>query len=141
MNAMKFGLKPFENRWFHWDEIAKCFWPGQGERSEFINSSLAPARKMAGIYVICWSKEPPTLVAPSSPRVMYIGQFKNFKKRLEQFGWSAGLWDEDRYNDHSAAWRWPQGESKWLWVAFYPLANSYPEHIKVGLLYWQDLLH
>ena len=134
-----FDLKPYKNKWFSWDRINNCFWPGAGCRSDDIDSELSPVRLMSGIYVISWdcnNSKP----SPNDDAVKYIGMTNLFKKRMEQFAASSGLHYDDRYNGHSAAWRWPLGKDKLMKVAFYPLEDNLPFHLKSGILHWYEAL-
>ncbi len=135
----KFGLQPFLNQWFRWDRINTCFWPGAGSRSEKIDPGLSPIRRMSGIYVIAWgdlSGSP----SPECSEVQYVGMTDNFKNRMGQFATSSGIHYEERYSGHSAAWRWPQGKSELMHIAFFPLLLELMPHLKVGLLHWQEAL-
>lgn len=139
MLSEQFDLSPHENRWFTWAEVEECFWPGQGGRSHAVNPSLANVRNAGGIYCIAWgttSKMP----TPDEQQVQYIGQTKNFKARMAQFASSAGIFWDDRYDGHSAAWRWPQGATAKMMIAFFPLSATEPDHMNTGRLFWYEAL-
>jgi hypothetical protein len=46
------ALLAFAERWFHWGDVAACFWPGPGGRSERANPVLAPVRHCGGVYLL-----------------------------------------------------------------------------------------
>ncbi len=135
----RFRLKPFLDQWFHWSRINRCFWPGPGGRSDKVDPPLAPVRKMSGIYAIAWGT-PKEVPCPSAIEVQYIGMTDNFKNRMSQFASSAGIHYEGRYSGHSAAWRWPEGASERMHVAFFPLEECMAPHLKAGFLHWQEAL-
>ena len=134
-----FDLNPHENRWFTWAEVGECFWPGKGCRSHDIDPSLASIRNAAGIYCIAWAPTS-TTPAPDEPSVQYIGQTKNFKARMSQFASSAGIFWDERYDGHSAAWRWPQGETAKMMIAFFPVYENEADHMLTGRLFWYEAL-
>jgi hypothetical protein len=53
------------------------------------------------------------------------------------FSNSAGFWGS-RAKGHSAGWRWPQGESQHLWVAYFPAGNDLPSHLAEGWRKWLE---
>jgi hypothetical protein len=132
-----FDLEPFAGRWFSWTEIAACFWPGKGRRATAVNPELAPVRKHGGVYLMAWSQQPPTRVHPRAPEVRYIGETHGFAGRMAGFANSAGFWGERRVG-HSAAWRWPEGKSEYLWVAFFVVADELQSHLARGLRKWLE---
>lgn len=138
MPSELFDLAPHDNRWFPWVEIAECFWPGRGRRSQTINPSLASIKNAAGIYCIAWAPIS-TIPAPDEANLQYVGQTKNFKARMAQFASSAGIFWDDRYAGHSAAWRWPQGETAQMQIAFFPIQPE-PDHMLTGRLFWYEAL-
>src|SRR5689334_18403024 len=103
-----FSLTPFAGRWFPWSEIGVCFRPGRGGRSSQVNPTLCPVRDLGGVYLIAWARKAPESLHPTHPAVLYVGETANFKRRLCQFGDSAGFFG-DRRKGHSAAFRWPLG--------------------------------
>jgi hypothetical protein len=134
-----FDLSAHDKRWFHWDEVAACFWPGQGKRSSAVNADLAQIKEAAGIYCIAWAPDSgePT---PADQAVQYIGQTKSFKNRMSQFATSAGIFWDERYSGHSAAWRWPQGKVEKMMIAFFPIPEIDTDHMQTGLLFWYEAL-
>lgn len=139
MPSELFDLNSHLDRWFHWAEIQECFWPGSGGRSHTINPGLASIRNSAGIYCVAW--EPiNALPKPNEKKVQYIGQTKNFKTRMSQFANSAGIFWDDRYDGHSAGWRWPQGKTEKMMIAFFPLYEAEAEHMRTGRLFWYEAL-
>ncbi|WP_133752698.1 hypothetical protein [Pseudomonas sp. LP_7_YM] len=72
--------------------------------------------------------------------MQYIGQTKNFKARMAQFASSAGIFWKDRYDGHSAAWRWPKGETAKMMISFFPLLESEADHMQSGRLFWYEAL-
>ncbi|MBP1625929.1 MAG: hypothetical protein H6Q00_404 [Holophagaceae bacterium] len=134
---IEFDLQPFAGRWFSWSEIEACFWPGPRGRSEKVNSELAPARDRGGVYLMAWSEAAPEEVSPIAKAVKYIGQTNCFKARMGQFASSAGLWGP-RADGHSAGWRWPEGKSENLFVAFFPINEGMDTHLANGLLHWLE---
>lgn len=135
----EFMLKPFASKWFEWERINECFWPGVGGRSEKVNPELGPIRLQSGIYVIAWGDavgEP----NPADGHVQYIGMTDNFKNRMAQFASSAGFHYDERYDGHSAAWRWPKARTERMIVGFFPLQQDMISHLKSGFLYWQEAL-
>jgi len=139
MPSEQFDLIPYENRWFPWTDIKECFWPGRGGRSHAINPGLASIRNSAGIYCIAWAPAG-TTPTPDEQKVQYIGQTKNFKARMGQFASSAGIFKIDRYDGHSAAWRWPKGKTEQMMLAFYPLSEPEADHMQTGRLFWYEAL-
>jgi hypothetical protein len=59
---------------------------------------------------------------------------------MAQFASSAGIFWDDRYDGHSAAWRWPQGETAKMMIAFFPLSESEADHMQTGRLFWYEAL-
>lgn len=136
---IKFSLNPYINTWFSWDRVNECFWPGAGGRSEHIDPELAPVRLMSGIYVIGWG-DCSSIPTPSADIVQYIGMTQNFKNRIGQFAISSGLHYDERYNGHSAGWRWPIGRRVHMKIAFFPLKDNYALHMKSGILHYYEAL-
>jgi len=133
-----FNLCAHENRWYRWYDIENCFWPGAGKRSSQIDPCLATIVYKPGIYFMAWDPTQPP--CPENSAVRYIGQTKIFKRRMEQFGLSAGFWG-GRSNGHSAAWRWPKGWRSKLEVAFFPLmVEGLRDHLASGYLHWYEAL-
>jgi hypothetical protein len=132
-----FDTPGFAGKWFHWDEINACFWPGVGGRSERVNPELAPIRNRGGIYLLAWSRQRPDHLRPDLPEVKYIGETGEFKSRLGNFGNSAGIWGE-RSDGHSAGWRWPKADARDLWVAFFEIGTGLPDHLACGLRKWME---
>jgi hypothetical protein len=132
-----FDLEPFGNRWFSWAEIAGCFWPGKGRRANDVNPALAPVRDHGGVYLIAWCQQPPARLHPRAVEVRYIGETHNFANRMGGFGNSAGFWGERRFG-HSAAWRWPEGKSDKMWVAFFTVGDDLEPHLATGLRKWLE---
>lgn len=102
-----------------------------------VNPTLAPVCSCGGVYLLAWSKSAPKLIQPSVSAIHYIGQTNLFKRRMEQFGWSAGFWGE-RASGHSAGWRWPQGQHAQLLVAFFEMGCDLPIHLADGLRAWME---
>jgi hypothetical protein len=130
-----FDLEPFGGRWFSWAEVADCFWPGKGRRAKDVNPELAPVREKGGVYLVAWSLIPPDRVHPREAAVRYIGETLCFATRMGGFGTSAGSWGERRFG-HSAAWRWPEGRSEDLWIAFFIVGEPLAPHLAEGLRKW-----
>ena len=135
--SSSFDAPAFAGKWFHWDEIYTCFWPGAGGRSERVNPELAPIRRCGGVYLLAWSRQAPARLRPDVPEVRYIGETGEFKTRLGNFGNSAGIWAERR-DGHSAGWRWPKGATRDLWVAFFEIGGGLPDHLACGLRKWME---
>ncbi len=131
------GLVAFAERWFHWGDVAACFWPGAGGRSERVNPLLAPVRHSGGIYLLAWSDAAPALVHPSAAEVVEIGETNWFKRRMDQFRTSAGFLGA-RNDGHSTAWKWPEGRHENLWVAFFELGGELEYHLAKGLRVWME---
>lgn len=134
-----FSLKPFEDRWFSWQRIAPCFWPGLGKLAASADPLLAPVRTMGGVYLIGWG-EPEKMPAPTDPAVQYVGQTSNFKRRMKKFKASGGFDSLKRRKGHSAAGRWPLGKNQKMHVAFFPLKENVLPHMATGLLYLEEAL-
>jgi len=134
-----FDLAPFNDTWYHWARVNDCFWPGTGNRSDKIDPKLSPVRLLSGIYVIAWG-ELSGNPSPRSDAVQYIGMTDNFKNRMGQFATSSGIHYDERYDGHSAAWRWPFGKCELMHIAFFPLLENYPPHLKNGLLHMHEAL-
>lgn len=132
-----FDVPAFARKWFHWDEINACFWPGAGGRSERVNPELAPIRKRGGVYVLAWSRQRPVPFRPDMPEVKYIGETGEFKSRMGRFRDSAGILGK-RYDGHSAGWRWPKAATQYLWVAFFEIGTGLPDHLACGLRKWME---
>lgn len=132
-----FDVSPFAGQWFHWTHVTECFWPGRGGRSAKVNPELAPVCTLGGVYCFAWSPEPPSIVGPTAAAVRYIGETSEFRRRMGQFGNSAGFWGE-RSNGHSAGWRWPVGQSDNTWVAFFAVGNELLPHLAAGMRFWME---
>ena len=132
-----FDVPAFATKWFRWEDIVACFWPGRGGRSERVNPELAPVRKLGGVYLLAWSPISPPRLHPGAPEVKYIGETGEFKSRMGNFGNSAGIWGE-RSDGHSGAWRWPKGATEHLCVAFFEIGTDLPEHLACGLRKWME---
>ncbi len=136
----RFDLRPHHDRWFHWNEVSACFWPGRGKRSRTVNPDLGPVASSGGIYLLAWSDVEPSELHPRSSKVRYVGETGRFKERMGYFSKSAGF-SGDRMRGHSGGWRWPQGECSNLWVAFFvaePVAM--PDYLRKGLRPWLEAL-
>lgn len=136
---LAFSLAPFAGKWFPWDRVAACFWPGAGRRSAAVDAVLAPVRDRAGVYLMAWG-DPEPVPRAGDPAVRYMGQSQTFKTRMRQFGTSAGFFWSERYDGHSAAWRWPLGRTERLSVAFCPLETGLSPHLATGYLYLEEAL-
>jgi hypothetical protein len=140
MNALKSsGLipwKPHGGRWYHWSEVEACFWPGPGRKSRSIDEVLAEVLFLGGIYLLAHSKRAPQQLSPNSKNVKYIGETGEFKRRMGQFGASAGFFGEQRAG-HSAGWRWNWGQHD-LWMCFVPVGQNLPGHLAGGLRFWAE---
>ncbi|MGC4031493.1 MAG: hypothetical protein QM754_07125 [Tepidisphaeraceae bacterium] len=132
-----FDIAPFAGRWFHWTDIAGCFWPGRGGRAEVLNAELAPVRPMGGVYCFATSKKCPLVIGPMAKEARYVGQTANFFKRMSQFAKSAGFWGE-RMPGHSGARRWPEGRTADTWVSFFPITGDFQPHVATGLRVWME---
>lgn len=132
-----FDVPAFAGRWFSWVEVAECFWPGRGGRASQVNPELAPVRYTGGVYCLAWSPEPPTILGPTAAEARYIGATNEFRRRIGQFGNSAGFWGE-RQNGHSAAWRWPKGCTDHAWLSFFPIGNELLPHLAAGMRFWME---
>jgi hypothetical protein len=122
-----FDLVAMSGRWFRWNDVEKCFWPGRGKRPSDVDSILAEACATGGVYVLAWSSRPMKRVSHVVPEAIYIGETVNFRGRMVGWARSAGFWGE-RSNGHSAAWRWKKG-SKSLWLAFFPTPDELPRRL------------
>lgn len=134
----RFGGETHGGRWFHWGEVEACFWPGLGRRADASNAALAPVRLQGGVYILAASERRPRVVSPAANQVRYIGETGFFKRRMAQFGSSAGFWN-GRRKGHSAGWRWNYGPDH-LWVCFVPLGNDLLPHLAKGLRCWMEAL-
>jgi hypothetical protein len=132
-----FDVQPFGARWFHWTDVASCFWPGRGGQALLVNPELAPVRTLGGVYCFAWSPEPPPVIGPTAAAVRYVDETSEFPRRLGQFGNSAGFWGA-RQNGHSAGWRWPAGQSDNTWVSFFPIGNELLPHLAAGMRVWME---
>jgi hypothetical protein len=130
-----FELEAFASRWFHWEEIGPCFRPGRGGRSAVINPVLCPVQNLGGVYLIAWSLKAPKTFHPTHAAVLYVGETANFKRRMCQFGNSAGFFGP-RCNGHSAAWRWPEGRHEHFWASFFEVEVPSLPHLSRGLRRW-----
>jgi hypothetical protein len=119
-----FDLAGFGDRWYHWREVSACFWPGRGGRSHRVDPVLADVRFVRGIYLMAWSEAAPALLHPTAPEVKDLGETGGYRRRMGQFGNSAGFFGERR-NGHSTAWKWPLGQTEKLWVAFFPAGDDF----------------
>jgi len=102
-----------------------------------VNSDLAPVRFVGGIYCVAWSSEPPLIVNPTDVAVRYIGETSEFLRRIGQFGDSAGFCGARR-NGHSAAWRWPVGQTANTWISFFPIGSELLPHLADGMRSWME---
>ena len=132
-----FNADAFCNRWFSWRDIQACFWPGQGKKAINVNPKLAPVRDLGGVYLLSWAVSLPKTFSPAARSVCYVGETNCFRRRMGDFGNSAGLWGA-RAKGHSAGWRWPKGRSHHLWVAFFPLGGDMPSHLAEGFRKWME---
>ena len=133
-----FNLRPFAERWFQWTEINACFWPGPGRQAVKVNPILSPVRTLGGVYLIAWSQQPPETFVPCDRAVQYVGETGDFCDRMNRFRSSAGIRWKDRYKGHSAAYRWPQGQSEHLWVGFFPVGKDLQPHLAEGMRVWME---
>jgi hypothetical protein len=85
---------------------------------------LAEIRFVGGIYTMAWSEAPPALLHPAAPEVKDIGETSEYRRRMGQFGNSAGFFGE-RCKGHSTAWKWPLGRTEKLWAAFFPAGDDF----------------
>jgi hypothetical protein len=129
----------FADRWFHWSDVSQCFWPGKGRRAACVNPELAAVRYLSGVYCVAWSEKPPLVVGPTAVEIRYIGQSGEFRRRMGQFGNSAGFWGP-RKDGHSAAFRWPFGLSAYAWIGFFPFNDAVLPHLAEGLRHWREAL-
>jgi hypothetical protein len=135
---VSFDVPPFGGRWFRWSEVAECFWPGRGGRAALTNPGLAPVRFLGGVYCLAWSPEPPRVVGPRAVEVRYIGESGEFQRRMGQFGNSAGFFEGQRQDGHSAGWRWPLAQKEETWLSFFEVGRSLVPHLAEGLRYWME---
>jgi hypothetical protein len=134
---LSFDVQAIAARWFSWKDMESCFWPGRGGRAVSVNPVLAPVRYCGGVYCLAWALTSPTVVGPIAPEVRYIGETSEFRRRMGQFGTSAGFWGERRPG-HSGGWRWPAGQSQHTWVSFYPIGNELLPHLATGMRAWME---
>ncbi len=134
-----FNLEAYQGMWWHWNDVERCFWPGSGGRSHNINPDLAHVIDLGGVYIFAWSIRVPGRVHPANARVKYIGETSCFKRRMGQFGTSAGFWGL-RDNGHSAGWRWPEKRNENMWVSFFIVQSSDKDHLLKGLRCWLEAL-
>lgn len=134
---LSFDARAHEGTWFRWADVEACFWPGRGGRAEKVNPKLAPVRYCGGVYLLAWSPIPPERLHPATAEVKYIGQTNNFRGRMGQFATSAGFWGQ-RANGHSAGWRWPEGQTRDTWIAFFEVGESLRPHLAAGLRCWME---
>jgi hypothetical protein len=87
--------------------------------------------------LVAWSRQPPPRLHPREAAVRYVGETHSFANRMGGFGNSAGFWGERRFG-HSAAWRWPEGKSENMWVAFFVVGEQLAPHMAVGLRKWLE---
>lgn len=134
-----FSVAAHGRGWYRWSEVADCFFPRYrgGTTSAAADEVLAPAKDEGGIYLIAQSASEPASPRPEDAAVVYVGETVWFKRRMDQFGDSAGLWGA-RANGHSAGWRYT-GSGEDLWVAFFvvewPLAQP---HLAEGMRKWLE---
>jgi hypothetical protein len=131
---------PLGGRWFHWSEIDPFLRPGSQTRRSSLQTDLSEILDYGGVYVLAWADQEPTReLLPWAAEVKYVGETHWFKARMTGFGWSAGFWG-GRYNGHSAAWRWPKGKRRKLWVAFFDVARGQTlgAHLARGLRCWVE---
>jgi hypothetical protein len=90
--------------------------------------------------MLAWSGKRLTEPTAVESGVWYIGETNWFKARLGQFGASAGFFGKRR-NGHSGGWRWPEGQTKNMRIAFFPVpAPREQPHLGVGLRKWLEAL-
>lgn len=131
--SLEFAFSSFAEKWFRWEEVTRSFWPEGGSRlSRQAGEEASSIGDTGGVYLLSWSPTAPPLKGPTCDALQYVGETNNFRKRMGQFANSAGFWGE-RKNGHTAAWRWPKGESRNLWVAFFLMGNHLPNHLAKGL--------
>lgn len=102
--------------------MTRCFWPRYHgfHTSKKADAELAPMIDAGGIYLIADSgQQAPASLHPSDPSVIYVGETSRFKRRMGQFGDSAGLWDDGlRTPGHSAGFRVKLQRDR-LWLTFF----------------------
>jgi hypothetical protein len=86
---------------------------------------------------MAWAKRAPKMIPPLSKPIRYIGETGEFRRRMDQFACSAGLWG-DRGNGHSAGWRWPKGQAEWLWISFHSIDPYLQPHVARGYRCWME---
>jgi hypothetical protein len=129
--------KPHGGHWYRWSEVDSCFRPGVGRRSADVDDNLAKVRYLGGVYLVADTKRSPRQTDASASAIEYIGETGQFKRRMKQFGDSAGFYGKQR-NGHSAGWRWPPRGKKNLWICFVPVGNGSPDHLATGLRMWAE---
>src|SRR5262249_20315600 len=90
------------------------------------------------VYCFAWSPAPPRIIGPTAVEVKYIGESGEFQWRIGQFGNSAGFWGGERRDGHSAAWRWPLGQTANTWGRFFPPGADLGPHLAAGLRHWME---
>lgn len=139
-----FLLPAHLNAWCSWARVTKCFWPRYYgfNTSKKADADLAPMVNAGGIYVIANSgAQAPSSLHPSDPSVVYVGETIWYKRRIGQFGDSAGLWDDGlRTKGHSAGFRIKLQRDR-LWISFFPVAWPRDQrHLGIGLRLWLEAL-
>jgi hypothetical protein len=95
-----------------------------------------------GIYLLADSgQQAPQSLHPSEQSVIYIGETSRFKRRMGQFGDSAGLWDDGlRSPGHSAGLRVKLRRDT-LWLAFFPVKPPRNQsHLGTALRRWLEAI-
>ncbi|TMQ20817.1 MAG: hypothetical protein E6J90_15745 [Deltaproteobacteria bacterium] len=130
--------------WCSWARVTKCFWPRYSgfNTSKKADAELAPMVYLGGIYLIANSGiQAPLSLHAADPSVIYVGETSWYKRRIGQFGDSAGLWDDGlRTKGHSAGLRVKLQRDR-LWIAFFPV--EWPRgqrHLGIGLRLWLEAL-
>lgn len=138
-----FNLAAHLNAWCTWSRMTKCFWPRYHgfHTSKKADAELAPMVDAGGIYLVADSVQQPVSLHPSDASVIYVGETSRFKRRMGQFGDSAGLWDDGlRTAGHSAGLRVKLQRDR-LWLAFFPVELPRGQrHLGAGLRLWIEAL-
>src|SRR5262249_30873827 len=93
------------------------------------------------VYFLAWSVERPTSASPRDPLIQWVGETDNLRKRMGDFGRSAGLWSGVRGKGHSGGCRWPIGRREHLWVLFHPSGDTdLPPHLHKWRRKWMESL-
>ena len=133
-----FNLLPCLGCWLKWERMARCFWPGKGQRAENVDNQLAPLRHLGGIYLLSWSRRKQSSVSHVHPSVVYVGETSNFRNRMSGWGRSAGFLGK-RKSGHSAAWRWKHG-SRHLWAAFFKVDPASSRRLAKHIRLYYELI-